>query len=387
MKCQKPCVQKPTHIAKPCKKHVKKKTLCKQIQECSDALNKSTDIIQELVSTHEDPSSGPGVDALPYRKGAIPSQGNKDNMEINIDRHIAKQKNEELRYKARYKKLMEAMTKLHTREWPPERSPCETILETDDEALESNHRTQVWDSKAIQDATTVKGHHQDKKENNIDTEPSEGLTEETIADEAPDKQVNRQWNKCLKEDWWKNAKITIIGESMWKIITEPRRKLSVAKCNILKVIKAPKENHGKAVAQEHPEKYSKEEINWNDTHHSQLIWQLAALRTNMQTLIIIKDPARGHNSIAMNHDHIKAAVLLPYEAIIKAPEIAALTEEWMLSLSSNSRRENTDKDTHLALSPHKGPCRQSTEGQVAPSGYQWTNSTNGLTNSPGTRTG
>ena len=60
------------------------------MQECSDALNKSTDIIQELVSTHEDPSSGLGADALPYEKGAIPSQGNKDNMEINIDRQIAK---------------------------------------------------------------------------------------------------------------------------------------------------------------------------------------------------------------------------------------------------------------------------------------------------------
>ena len=59
-------------------------------------LNKSTDIIQELMSTHEDPSFGLGVDALPHTEGVIPSQGNKDNMEINIDCHIAKQKNEEL---------------------------------------------------------------------------------------------------------------------------------------------------------------------------------------------------------------------------------------------------------------------------------------------------
>ena len=66
------------------------------MQECSNALNKSTDIIQELVSIHEDPSFGPGVDELPYAEGIIPSQGNKDNMEINIDCHIAKQKNEEL---------------------------------------------------------------------------------------------------------------------------------------------------------------------------------------------------------------------------------------------------------------------------------------------------
>jgi hypothetical protein len=163
---------------------------------------------------------------------------------------------------------------------------------------------------------------------------------------------------------------------MWKIITEPRCKLSVAKCNILKVIIAPKENHGKAVAQEHPERHSRKEIDWNNAHHSQLTWQLAALRTNVQTLpivIIIKDPARGHNSITTNRDHVKAAVLLPYEAIIKALEIAALTKGRTLSLSNNSRRENTDKDTCFALSPHKGPCRQSTEGQVVPSGYQWTN--------------
>ena len=193
-------------------------------------------------------------------------------MEINIDRHIAKQKNEELQYRARYKKLMEAMTKPrarewpperspcmtiqaryrklmeamtkpHTREWPPERSPCETILETDDETLGSNHRTQEWDSKAIEDATMVEGHHQDKKENNTDTKPLEGLTEETIASKAPNEQVNRQWNERLKEGWWKNTKITIIGESMWKIIMEPWHKLSVAKRNVLKIIKAPKENH------------------------------------------------------------------------------------------------------------------------------------------------
>ena len=171
-------------------------------------------------------------------------------MEINIDRHITKQKNEELRYKARYKKLMEAMTKPRAREWPLERSPCETIqaryrklmevmtkphtrewppegsphettLEMGDEVLGRNHRTQEWDSKAAQDITTVKGDHQDKEENNTDIEPSEELTKETIASKAPDEQVDRQSNECLKEDWWKNTKITVIGESMWKIITEP----------------------------------------------------------------------------------------------------------------------------------------------------------------------
>ena len=127
----------------------------------------------------------------------------------------------------------------------------------------------------------VKGHHQDKKENNTNTEPLEGLTEETIASKAPNEQVNRQWNECLKEGWWKNAKITIIGESMWKIIMEPWHKLSVAKHNMLKIVKAPKENHRRAAAQKHPERHSRKEIDWNDAHHSQLTWQLAALRTNV----------------------------------------------------------------------------------------------------------
>jgi hypothetical protein len=107
----------------------------------------------------------------------------------------------------------------------------------------------------------VKGYHQDKKENNTNTEPLEELAEGTIADEAPDKQVDRQWNKHLKESWWKDTKITVEGENIWKIISEPRHKFSLAKCNMLKVIKTPKENHRRATAQEHPEKYSKEEIN------------------------------------------------------------------------------------------------------------------------------
>ena len=376
MKRQEPCVQEPTHIVKLCKKRVKKKTPHKRIQECSDPLNKSTDIIQKLVSVHEEPSFGLGVDALPYAKGAIPSQRDKDNMETNIDHHIAKQKNEELQYQARYKKLMEAMTKPRAREWPPEGSLCETALETGDEVLGRNHHTREWDSKAAQDITTVKGDHQDKEENNTDIEPSEELTKETIARKAPNEQVDRQWNERLKEGWWKNAKITIIGESIWKIIMEPRHKLSGTKRNMLKIVKAPEENHRRAAAQEHPEKHSKREINWNDTHHSQLIWQLAALKTNVQTLptvIIIKDPARGHNSIAMDCDYVKAIVLLPYEAIIKAPEIAGFTEGQTLSLSNDFGKANTDKDTCLALLPHKGPCRQSTEGRMVPSRNQWTN--------------
>ena len=62
----------------------------------------------------------------------------------------------------------------------------------DDETSGSNHCTQEWDSKTVQDTTTVKEHHQDKRENNTNIEPLEGLTEEIIADETLDEQVDRQ---------------------------------------------------------------------------------------------------------------------------------------------------------------------------------------------------
>ena len=179
----------------------------------------------------------------------------------------------------------------------------------------------------------------------------EGLTKETIASKASNEQVDKQWNERLKEGWWKNAKITIIGET-------------------------PKENHRRAAAQEHQERHSRKEIDWNDAHHSQLTWQLAALRTNVQTLptiIIIKDPARGHNSVAMDCDHVKAIVLLPYEAIIKAVEIAALMEGQTLSLSNDSGKASTDKDARFTLSPHKGPCKRPIKGQAVPFKDQWAN--------------
>jgi hypothetical protein len=131
------------------------------------------------------------------------------------------------------------MIKPHARGWPPKRSPYEAILGVDDETLGSKHCTQEWDLKTIQDTTTVKEHDQDKRENNINIEPLEGLTEETIVDEALDEQVDRQWDERLRKGWWKNAKITVIGERMWEIITKPRHKLSIVKHNVLKVIKIP----------------------------------------------------------------------------------------------------------------------------------------------------
>ena len=124
-----------------------------------------------------------------------------------------------------------------------------------------------------------------------------------------------------------------------------------------------------------PEKYSKEEINQNDAHHSQLIWQLTKLRTNTQTLstVIIKDSTRDHNSIVTNCNHIKAVVLLPYETIIKAPEIAKFLEEQTLSSSNGSKRAITDRNTCLALLLHKELYKQLTEGQMIPFRHQWTN--------------
>ena len=93
----------------------------------------------------------------------------------------------------------------------------------------------------------------------------------------------------------------------------------------------------------------------------------------LPTVVIVRDPTGDHNSITMDHDHAKAVVLLPYEAIIKAPEIAALTREQTLSPNNNSERAITDKDTRLALSPHKGLCKQPMEGQMMPFRHQWTN--------------
>ena len=223
-----------------------------------------------------------------------------------------------------------------------------------DENLQHDHHTQEWDLKAAQDITAISGHHQKRRDNSTN--------------------ISRQWNECLKENWWKDNKITVMGEHIWKITTGPQYRLSTTKCNMLKIDKAPKKDHGRAMSQKHLEKYSKEEIDWNDAHHSHLIWQLATLRTSVQTLltVIARNPARDHNSIATNCNHIEAVVLLPYEAIIKAPEIATFLGEQTLSPSNGSERAITDRDTCLALSPHKGLCKQPMEGQMMPSRHQWT---------------
>ena len=96
---------------------------------------------------------------------------------------------------------MEVITKPHAGEQPLKRSPCETILEMDDKELGYNHYTREWDSRVMQDATTMEEHHQEIKDNSANIEPLEGLTKETTTEDTPDKQVGRQWNRCLKEDW------------------------------------------------------------------------------------------------------------------------------------------------------------------------------------------
>ena len=91
------------------------------------------------------------------------------------------------------------MTKPHAREWPLKKSPCKTIPEMNDEGLGHNHHTQEWDSEVVQNDTTIGENHQGRKDNSTNIEPLERLTERTIADKTPNKQVSRQWNKCLKE--------------------------------------------------------------------------------------------------------------------------------------------------------------------------------------------
>ena len=87
------------------------------------------------MSAHSNPLFGLGVDALPYVEGTISSRVSKDNIEIDINHHIAKQKNAELCHKARHKKPLKVMTKPHTGEQPLEGSPHETITRINDEDL------------------------------------------------------------------------------------------------------------------------------------------------------------------------------------------------------------------------------------------------------------
>ena len=136
------------------------------------------------MSAHSDPLFGLGVDALPYAEGVISSQGSKDNIEIDINHHIAKQKNAELQHKARHKKLLEVITKPCAGEQPLEGSPYETVTRIDNEGLGYNHHTREWDSRVIQSATTMEEHHQERKDNSANIDPLEGFTEEAITDEA-----------------------------------------------------------------------------------------------------------------------------------------------------------------------------------------------------------
>ena len=87
------------------------------------------------MSACSDPPFGLGVDALPYAEGTISSQESKDNIEININHHITKQKNAKLCHKARHKKFLEVMTKSYAGKQLLEGSLHETILGMSDEDL------------------------------------------------------------------------------------------------------------------------------------------------------------------------------------------------------------------------------------------------------------
>jgi len=96
----------------------------------------------------------------------------------------------------------------------------------------------------------------------------------------------------------------------------------------------------------------------SDTSLSQLI----APRTNMQDLQI------G----IINDDYIETTVLLPYEAIIKAPEIATLFKGYVLSPDRVSSKAIIGKNACLALSLLKKLCKRLKKGQVELLAYRQT---------------
>jgi len=67
-------VSKSIHVTKACAKRSKKKTPCKQTQECTDALNEPTGIINKRMLAQTDKSPEPETDTLPYTARAISSQ-------------------------------------------------------------------------------------------------------------------------------------------------------------------------------------------------------------------------------------------------------------------------------------------------------------------------
>src|SRR6266850_2441544 len=90
--------------------------------------------------------------------------------------------------------------------------------------------------------------------------------------------------------------------------------------------------------------------------------QLIAPRTNMQSLQI------G----IINDDYIKTTVLLPYEAIIKAPETTALLKGYALSPNRVSSKAIIGKDACFNLSLLKKLCKWLKKEQVELLAYQQT---------------
>src|SRR6267142_4384403 len=98
--------------------------------------------------------------------------------------------------------------------------------------------------------------------------------------------------------------------------------------------------------------------------------QFIALGTNMQDLQI------G----IIDDDYIETTVLLPYEAIIKAPETAALFKGYVLSPDRVSSKAIIGKDACLTLSLLKKLCKRLKKEQVELLAYwqtdKWAEETN-----------
>src|SRR6267142_490228 len=86
--------------------------------------------------------------------------------------------------------------------------------------------------------------------------------------------------------------------------------------------------------------------------------------TSPSQLIIPRTDVQSLQIGIINDDYIETTVLLPYEAIIKALETAALFKGYALSPDRVSSKAIIDKDACLDLSLLKKLCKQLKKGQV-----------------------
>lgn len=86
---------------------------------------------------------------------------------------------------------------------------------------------------------------------------------------------------------------------------------------------------------------------------------LQPFQTNAMDFIIKLPPSRGHDSIltVIDHNCIKAVILLPCKEIIDAPEVTALFKEHMFLFIRIPKKVITDSDPHFTLSFFKDLCK------------------------------